>query len=106
MLKRIPYSLWKNHYRQYPADQFWQTEQTILVDLPEVKSVKWPDTWKLSENCYCTPGGCSVYLYNSGLAESFRVERIVENHVYSRIIHPGLNSRELTIKAVEQLEIW
>lgn len=106
MLKRMPYSLWKSYYRQFPADQYDLASKTILVELPDVKPIKWPKDWRRNGGqCYITPGGCYVYFWNTGLAQNFEVRKLVSGYyTATRTIHPGIDSRQRVLKAVEQLE--
>lgn len=106
MLKRMPYSLWKNYYRSFPADQYDQGTKTILVDLPNTKTIRFPKEWKRrGGNCYYTPGGCCVYYWNTGLAQNFEVRKFVSAYyTASRTIHPGIDSRQRVIDAVKHFE--
>lgn len=105
MLKRIPYSLWKSYYRQFPADQYDLSTKTILVEIPDVKPVQWPKDWRRVGNRYITPGGCDVYFWNTGLAQNFEVRKFVSSYyTVTRTICPSIDSRQRVLKAVEQLE--
>ena len=105
MLKRMPYSLWKSYYRQFPADQYDLSTRTILVELPDVKPVQWPKDWRSVCNRYITPGGCDVYFWNTGLAQNYEVQKFVSSYyTATRTIHFGIDSRKRVLKAVEQLE--
>ena len=103
MLKRMPYSLWKDYYRSFPADQYDQATKTILVEIPSVPTIRWPKNWKRSCNHYVTPGGCLVHFWNTGLAQNYYVEHINDGSLH-RTIHPGIDSREKVLQAVEQIE--
>ncbi len=105
MLKRIPYSLWKSYYHQFPADQYDLSTKTILVELPDVKPVQWPKDWRRVGNRYITPGGCDVHFWNTGLAQNYEVRKFVSSYyTATRTICPGIDSRQRVLKAVEQLE--
>ena len=103
MIKRMKYSLWKSYYRSFPADQYDQGTKTILVDLPDAPVIRWPKSWKRSGNHYLTPGGCLVHFWNTGLAQNFYVERIGNGSIHETI-HPGIDSRERVIAAVNRIE--
>ena len=111
MLKRLPYSLWKNYYRSFPADQYDQgtktilvdVPKTILVDVPKTKTIRWPKDWKRSGNHYLTPGGCLVHFWNTGLAQNYYVEHI-KNGSLHRTINPGIDSRQRVLDAVKHIE--
>ena len=106
-MKRMKYSLWKQYYRQFPADQYDQATKTILVDIPEEKRKPFPKDWTRDGNRYLTPGGCEVVFWNTGFAENFEVRRFVSCYEqYSRTIHPGIDSRERVIQAVNVLESY
>lgn len=103
MLKRLPYSLWKNYYRSFPADQYDQSTKTILVELPDVPAVRWPKDWKRSANHYLTPGGCLVHFWNTGYARNYYVEHI-KNPALHQTICPGIDSRRRVLDAVRHIE--
>lgn len=103
MLKRLPYSLWKNYYRSFPADQYDQGTKTILVDLPDAPVIRWPKSWKRSANHYLTPGGCLVHFWNTGLAQNYYVEHI-KNPALHQTIPPGIDSRQRVLAAVKRIE--
>ena len=103
MLKRLPYSLWKNYYRSFPADQYDQGTKTILVELPDTPAIRWPKCWKRSGNHYLTPGGCLVHFWNTGLAQNYYVEHI-KNSSLHRTVHPGIDSRLRVLDAVKYIE--
>lgn len=103
MLKRVSYSLWKNYYRSFSADQYDQQTKTIIVQLPDAVQIKWPDNWKRCGNHYTTPGGCLVHVWNTGLAQNYYVEHIKDGSLH-RTIHPGVESRHMVLQAVEQIE--
>lgn len=107
VLERLPYSLWKNYYRSFPADQFDQGSQTILVELPDTPPITWPESWTLSGDHYTTPGGCLVRVLGSGWDESYYVEHIKDRSLH-RTIHPGIDSRKRVLNAVKFLEclVW
>ena len=46
MERRIPYSLYKTGYEQFPACEYDQKTKTILVDLPKMKRRVCPKDWK------------------------------------------------------------
>lgn len=74
MERRIPYSLYKTGYEQFPARDYDQETKTILVDLPKIKRRVWPKDWKRSGgNWFSTPNGCEVYFWNTGLAQNYLV---------------------------------
>ena len=104
-MKRMKYSLWKQYYRQFPADQYDQATKTILVDVPDARKQPFPKAWRRDGNHYWTPGGCEVTFWGTGFAENFEVRRSVSYYEqYSRTIHPGIDSRERVIQAVYDLE--
>ena len=105
MLKRMSYSLWKNYYRSFPADQYDQGSKTILVELPDTKQTRFPKEWKRIGNSYRTPGGCTVYFWNTGLARNYLVEKFVSAYyTASRSIHPGVDSHQKVVNTVKQFE--
>ena len=74
MWRRIPYRLYKTGYEQFPERDYDPITKTILVDLPPVKRRVWPKNWKrVGGNSFRTPGGCSVYFWNTGLAQNYLV---------------------------------
>lgn len=74
MQRRIPYSLYKTGYEEFPASDYDPKTKTILVDLPEIPCRVWPKDWKRSGNHYTTPNGCTVYFWNTGLSQNYEVE--------------------------------
>lgn len=104
-MKRMKYSLWTQYYRQFPASQYDQATKTILVDIPDERRKPFPKDWRRSGGQrYFTPGGCEVDCWNTGFAENFVVRMVVRNEVYSKTIHPGIDSRDRVIQAVSILE--
>lgn len=75
MKRRIPYSLYKTGYEQFPATDYDPKTKTILVDLPPIKRLVWPKNWKRAGgNWLVAPNGCNVYFWNTGLAQNYEVE--------------------------------
>ena len=104
-MKKMPYSLYKNYYNQFRAEGYDSKTKTIMVDIPDVKRKQFPKDWKRAGNHYYTPGGCEVCFWNTGLAQNFEVRKFVSSYyTATRTIHPGIDSRQRVLKAVEQLE--
>lgn len=105
-MTRMNYSLWKQYYRKFPADQYDLQSKTILVDLPDVEPVKFPKEWRLDGNHYFTPGGCVVTFWNTGLARNYVVEKFDPAYPLplSKTICPGVNSAQRVIDTVKLFE--
>lgn len=104
MLKRMKYSLYKSSYSAFKADNYDAKTKTIEVELPEIIRPKFPTDWqKLSGGWYKLPNGTNLYVWNSGLAENFRIERSISVYQqYIETIEAGINARTEAIqKALE-----
>lgn len=105
MERRIPYSLYKTGYHQFPASDYDPKTKTILVDMPTAKRRVWPKDWKRDGNHYTTPGGCTVYFWNTGLAQNYLVERFfTPHHIKSKTIPAGFDSFNRVLEAVAEFE--
>lgn len=74
MERRIPYSLYKRGYNQFPASDYDAKTKTIMVNIPDIKRRVWPKEWKREGNELITPNRCHVYFWNTGLAQNYEVE--------------------------------
>ena len=105
MEKRIPYSLYKTGYHQFPASAYDPLTKTILVDMPPVKRRVWPKEWKRIANSFRTPGGCTVYFWNTGLSQNYLVERFITPHYSkSKTIPAGFDSFNRVLDTVAEFE--
>lgn len=105
MKRRIPYSLFKAGYQRFPASDYDQKTKTILVDLPPMKRRAWPKEWKRIWNSFRTPGGCTVYFWNTGLAQNYLVERFITPHYSkSKTIPAGFDSFDRVLETVAEFE--
>ena len=102
MIKTMPYSLYKSSYAEFKASNYNKVKKTIDVELPDYKKPQFPKDWTRVGNGYRTPNGCTVYFWNTGLAENFKVEHWVSqfNH-QSKTISAGLYAREKVMEYVE-----
>lgn len=73
MERRMPYSLYKTGYQDFPATDYDPKTKTILVSLPEMQRRVWPKDWRRSGNSFTTPNGCTVYFWNTGIAQNYDV---------------------------------
>ena len=104
-MKRMPYSLYKQYYRQFPSEDYDPKTKTISVDVPEERRKTFPKSWKRDANHYFTPGGCEVLFWGSGLAENFVVRKYVSSYdIKSKTICPGIDARDRAIECVAQFE--
>lgn len=104
-MKKMPYSLYKNYYRQFRAEDYDSKAKTIMVDIPDYKRNPFPKEWKRNGNHYTTSGGCTVYFWGNGLAENFEVIRNVSYHErYHKTICPSVDAREKVIETVKLFE--
>lgn len=104
-MPRMSYSLWKQFYDQFRAWDYDKSTKTIMVDVPKARRKPFPKSWSHSGNHYRTPGGCTVYCWNTGFAENFSVERYISAYnVHSKTVPPGIDSREKVMKIVEEFE--
>lgn len=104
-MKNMPYSLYKKYYNQFRTEDYDSKTKTIMVDVPDVKRKPFPNDWKRDGNHYRTPGGCDVYVWNSGLSENFEVYRNVSCYDrYHKTICPGIDAREKVIDTVKLFE--
>lgn len=103
MERRIPYSLYKTGYEKFPATDYDPKTKTILVDLPPIKQRVWPKGWKRTGNHYTAPNGCTVYFWNTGLAQNYLVEKFVTCYnILSKTIPAGFDSFERMLKTVSE----
>ena len=104
-MKKMPYSLYKNYYNQFRADEYDNKTKTIMVDIPDVKRKQFPKEWKRDGNRYYTPGGCEVCFWNTGLAENFVVTRTISAFQrYTKTICPCIDARDKVIETVKLFE--
>ena len=104
-MKKMPYSLYKNYYNQFHAEEYDSKTKTIMVDIPSIKRKQFPKEWKRDGNHYFTPGGCEVCFWSSGLAENFVVTRNVSAYQrYTKTIYPGIDARDKVIETVRLFE--
>lgn len=103
MEKRIPYSLYKSGYTDFPARDYDKATKTIIVYLPEHKRPRFPADWKRDGNSYRTPNGARVYFWSSGLAENFLIESGTGYARKSKTIPAGLYAREHVLEYVNSL---
>ena len=54
-MKRMPYSLYKQFYSQFSAEDYDQKTKTIMVDVPNIRRKSFPKEWKRIGNHYTTP---------------------------------------------------
>lgn len=105
MQKRMPYSLYKGSYSEFPSSDYDKVTRTILVDLPNYKKPRFPKTWEKWGNHYSVDtgnGGALVSFWGAGLAENFTVE--ASKGYYNTIKHfSGLYARENVIKYINSL---
>lgn len=102
---RMPYSLYKPFYSEFPAEGYDPRSKTIMVDLPEVRKKRFPREWKRIGNRYITPGGCEVIVWNTGYAENFVVRRWVSvRDSREKTVHPGIHAREQVLECVAEFE--
>lgn len=99
---RMPYSLYKKHYDQFPADDYDPKTKTIMVDMPSTRRRPFPRSWHRSGNHYTTPGGCEVVFWNTGYAENFEVRKW--RPYRSRTIPLGIDARERVLACVAEFE--
>lgn len=105
MKRKMYYSLYKNYYNQYPASDYDSATKTIMVDLPDIKQIRFPKNWERGLFCkYVTPGGCRVYAWGSGVTQSYLVECPIECEKRSKTIPPGVNNRQNVIDTVNEFE--
>ena len=105
MKKRIPYSLYKSSYNEFPASDYDSKTKTIIVELPFIKRRLWPKTWGRVGNHYTTPGGCTVYFWNTGLAQNYMVEKFITIHnILSKTIPAGIDSFDRMLQTVAEFE--
>lgn len=103
MKRRIPYSLYKTGYHQFTATDYDSETKTILIDLPPVKRRVWPKDWKRTGNHYTTPNGCTVYFWNTGLAQNYVVDGPYSPYSRkSRTIPACFDSFDRVIQTVEE----
>lgn len=103
MKRRMLYSLYKTGYEQFPAYDYDPKTKTIAVDLPYTKRRVFPKDWVRYGNHYKTPSGCTVYVYNTGLAQNYYVEEEYTPYCRrTRTIHAGIDSFEKMLKTVEE----
>ena len=98
MKKKMKYSLYKQSYSQFPADEYDARTKTIMVDLPG-QPVKLP-RWEISGNHYNTPGGSHVYFWNTGLARNY----LVEFDGRQKTVPAGFDSAERVLEIVDYFE--
>ena len=104
-MKKMPYSLYKNYYNQFRAEEYDSKTKTIMVDIPDVKRKQFPKEWRRDGNHYYTPGGCTIFFWNTGFAQCFEVTRTVSYHVrYCKTIYPGIDARDQVIETVKLFE--
>ena len=103
MQRRIPYSLYKTGYQEFPATEYDARTKTILVDLPPMPRRMWPKDWKKDGNHYATPNGCTVYFWNTGIAQNYEVEGPYSPHIRKhRTIPAGFTSFQRVLDAVNE----
>lgn len=104
MERRIPYSLYKTGYDQFPATDYDPKTKTILVDLPQIKRRVWPKDWKrVGMNSFTTTNKCRVYFWNTGLAQNYLVEWYGGPYNQkSRTIHAGFDSFDRVMQTVRE----
>lgn len=105
MKKQIPYSLYKASYNDFPASDYDAKTKTIMVDIPPIKRRSCPKSWDRVGNHYTTPGGCTVYFWNTGLAQNYMVERFITIHsILSKTIPAGIDSFDRMLQTVAEFE--
>lgn len=102
MQRRMPYSLYKTGYQEFPATDYDAATKTILVDIPAIKRRVWPKEWKRDGNCFRTPNGCTVYFWNTGISQNYEVEGPYNPYLRKhRTIPAGFHSFQLVIDTVK-----
>lgn len=101
---KLPYSLYKSFYSQFPAEDYDPRFKTIMVDMPAIRRKRFPGSWKRSGNRYLTPGGCEVLFWNTGYAENFLVRRWFPHEIKEKTIHPGIDARDRVLECVARFE--
>ena len=104
MEKRIPYSLYKSGYSDFPARDYDSATKTILVELPEYKKPNFPRSWRRIGNSYITENGARVVFWSSGLSENFVIESGAGHSYRSKTIPAGLYAREKVLAYLEEMK--
>lgn len=102
-MKKMPYSVYKSSYAEFPARDYDKKTKTILVDLPEHTRTRFPSEWERSGNCFKTPNGAKVYFWNSGYSENFLVEYKNGCIRESKTIPASLYARDNVIEFVRNI---
>ena len=104
-MTKMPYSLYKPYYNQFPSRDYNPNFKTIKVDIPPYRKKHFPSAWKKNGNRYFTPGGCEVIFWNAGYAENFVVRRWFPNdNTLEQTIHPGVDARDRVLECVAAFE--
>lgn len=102
MIKTMPYSLYRNFYHEFPAENYNKAKKTIDVMLPDYVRPKFPKEWRKDGNHYFY-NGCTITVWNTGYAENFVVETGSTIHDHESITIPaGLYARERAITIVNE----
>ena len=87
----------------FKGSNYNTAKKTVDVDLPEYAKPRFPSDWEKRGNHYKTPNGCRVYVWNSGLAENFLVERSSGCFHESKTFPASLYAREQVIDYVSKI---
>ena len=104
-MKRMPYSLYKQFYSQFSAEDYDPKTKTIMVDVPNIRRKSFQKEWKRIGSHYTTLGGCEVLFWNTGFAENFLVRRYFSCYYEEqRTICPGIDARDRVLECVQLFE--
>ena len=96
---RMPYSLYKKSYSEFPAENYDKAKKTIDVQLPaDYKRPRFPKDWERRCDGFFVDG-IHIYQWNSGYAEQFLVAYGNEEHTFAA----GLKTREQVIEMVNSI---
>jgi hypothetical protein len=105
MVKTIAYSLYKKSYSEFRAENYNARKKTIDVDLPDYTKPRFPSEWRRDGSRFFTPNGCTIAVWNTGLAENFLVEHGTSNFNHqSKTVPAGLYAREKVIEYVASFD--